>query len=259
MTDGNLNRAHTNSEILNPIDVYAEAELEKKKRNASPKKEELQRPKTCIKIGTHKRIETFKKTSTLCMNLEDEDIMARYKEMNSNMKSRPYTAAIASSRIKQSKDFAEAQPKAFDAYTASQRRWSSFLNGVCKELNRKPYESVVIRAKEYRERIERANALQLKSPSPFINGTQSWCLSLRNSTKSKEIKHYDIPFGNIHTGLWIRVTENPAKQEPIIRVPNSPQGKFRLYKRRRDPDEPGVQQEIEKELNKNLNELIVRS
>eukprot|EP00826_Nyctotherus_ovalis_P032666 TRINITY_DN2630_c0_g1_i11.p1 TRINITY_DN2630_c0_g1~~TRINITY_DN2630_c0_g1_i11.p1 ORF type:complete len:292 (+),score=67.84 TRINITY_DN2630_c0_g1_i11:114-989(+) len=184
-------------DVLNPMDIYKEADLEHKRRQVPPKKQDMPRPKTCFKMGAQKVAEHFSKETTAYMDLQDEDIDTKYKMMN--LKSRPYTAAVLSSRVQHSKDFRENQPKFFDSYTATQRRWNGFLRSVCRKVGREVGESVAVRAKDYRERIEKASEFQIKNCSSVTNAAQNWFLSLRNSERSK---HYVVPYGNVCTGLF---------------------------------------------------------
>jgi len=249
-TDINLKASQSNhkkSGTLSPMDIYAEAKQEQKQRQTPPKEKEMQRPKTftkIIKIGEKKPVH-FDRKETVYMDLLDEDIGVKYSSIN--LKSRPYTAAILSNRIKSSKDSSENQSKVFDSYAATQNHWKGFLNNVCKKIDRKPGESVVIRAKDYRERIEKANEHQIKSPASIVNVPQNWFLSLRNTGRPK---HHVIPYGNLYTGLWIRIINDAVRQEPLIRVPGTPQWSPRKHKRRDKQIE-------EKKEDKDLYELIV--
>lgn len=241
----------SNPDTLNPMDIYGEADLEHRRRQVLPKGQEMPRPKTCFKIGGQKLEEHFSKETTAYMDLQDEDIDTKYRVMS--LKSRPYTAAVLSSRIQRPKDFRENQPKFFDSYAASQRRWKGFLKSVCRKVGRDVGESVAVRAKDYRERIEKASEFHAKNCSSVTNAAQNWFLSLRNSETSK---HYVVPYGNVCTGLWIRIIDDAARQEPLIRVPEAPQTKTKAYRRRRDSER--LEQKLrQEELDKALCGLIV--
>jgi len=185
------------------------------------------------KGGDQSKPQKIKKIKTI--DATNEDIMIKYNDVGSRLclNASMQNTSSAFRSTKNRKEFYDtAQERFFDTYNTSQRQWNQYLYTTCAAIGRDPGDSVAIRADEFREKQERSRALENANATALIYGAQGWYLSLRQSNKFNDLKHYSIPIGGLYNGLWMRVTDNPHKPEMVIRSPIKivPKSKKHTYK-----------------------------
>ena len=250
---------------LNPVDIFARAEVEQKRRthlqfaddglyDSQPTQLKAKKSFKSLETSTNKDASrTYKpKKNVKRVEATDEEIMIRFNEIGSKMNQHSLSNCTGFKSVKSMQTFNETkQERFFETHNNLQKLWSSNLQKTCAEAGRKPTESVVVRSVGYREKIEKAHAMEMTNPSAIIYGAQGWYLSLRSSPKFKDTRHYALPVGGSYNGLWMQITDNPHKQAEIIRSPTSMQTiKPKSYK-----DNPFLIAK-QKQESKRLSELI---
>jgi len=99
--------------------------------------------------------------------------------------------------------------------------WTNTINALSNKIKRPAEQSIINKADQYREKVEKLIALELATPSDVKYGAQNWYLSLRASPYFNDIKHYLRPIGNSVNGLYLRMTDNPNARADIIRKPQA--------------------------------------
>ncbi len=254
---------------LAPMDIFARAQVEQMYRThvqfaedrqnspeVSPGKGRKSYSNSVYKEGSGKDAAKLKKPKVKLMDASDHDIRSRYRDIGTKLTQSQFMASTASltTGFRNSKSLLEfgetRQERFFDAHATMQKEWGRYFYRTCADIGRKPFESVVARAEGYREKVEKAYAMEMTNPTALIYGSQGWYLSLRYTPKFKDTRHYALPIGKDYNGLWMQITENPHKPEIIVRSQARMPQKFRGYK-----DNPFVIEKQKQEA-KLLSELI---
>ena len=153
-------------------------------------------------------------------DIKDDEIIKKYKEAKSRIESDLSNSTFEMSYNTISQKIGENKQNRFiEHYGESQHSIKKYFRFINKKIGRKQCDSIIERSKAYRERMEKAKALEMSTPTAIIYGTKNWSLSLRSSPKCKDIKNYTIPTGTLYHALCIHITENPNSPITVIRKP----------------------------------------
>ena len=229
---------------LKPADIYSKAIIELKNRKELESLGEHQLEDYYRKKFQEKNASKFIESTIIKDNdnigakyksnkieVSDDKIKSKYDEVKSRITYDLYNSMTDLNKTSLSQRLYETKQERFiKNYGSTERDMNNYYKQLSSSIGRANYESIVDRAKSYRERLEKAQVMEMATPTAIIYGTQSWYLSLRSWPKSKEIRHYMIPTNNLINGLCINITENPNKQVTMIRKPGlNIQSKFRTY------------------------------
>ncbi len=245
-----LPRVQPSWKRLAPVDVFAKAEEMYRTHVRFADEESTQRsvaPKGRKASSRDPSRDKKPKKRPTCVDVEDERLRDRYVEIGTRLAQTQTsqqsifgstgslaTMTMTTGAMRNSRAFQDPRParqeRFFETHDEEQRRWNRFLNRTCKDLGRRPSDSVVVRADGYRERVEKSHAMEMANPTAIIYGVQGWYLSLRHSPKFRDTKHYALPVGKDFNGLWAQITDNPHAQETVVRNPVRMPQKHREYK-----------------------------
>eukprot|EP00826_Nyctotherus_ovalis_P044376 TRINITY_DN4788_c0_g5_i1.p1 TRINITY_DN4788_c0_g5~~TRINITY_DN4788_c0_g5_i1.p1 ORF type:complete len:305 (-),score=57.78 TRINITY_DN4788_c0_g5_i1:214-1128(-) len=207
---------------LSPVDVYSGVPMTREARQrlkltADPGIAGVLRNKCSYRStdsGANKEM-VKKKRKRNAVDVKDEEIAEEYRKVLERLKGAKEGLGCTRGVM----DFYETrQERFFERYRNTRRQWNRVLNMTCDSVGRKPPDSVVSRAKMYREKVERKNATETAARTSKAYGERSWYLNLRNCNQCRDNRHYILPLGNTVNGLWVRVTENPKRVDTMIRT-----------------------------------------
>ena len=204
------------------------------------------------KFGAHKTIESIiTKKSRNAINATDEDVLRKYREIKPRNKLNTPNQSFIVKTIKPCDNIEKnRQSRCLYVNSIHVKNWRKYLNRMSKSLGRKAIESITTQSMLYREKVEKGNIMEMITPTAHIYADQNWHMNLRSTPEFKDSKLYSIPVGNKYGNLWMKITENPNKQEQIIRIPGIPKSKCNKY------DKNPFALEKEKNAKERLKELM---
>jgi len=198
-----------------------------------------------------KEADKIHKQSSLVQPTKDFLLMDQYERIGKHLNSCAFYTTPRFSSSSLDKQYNEnRQDNFFATFSAEEKNIKNYYKMLNRSIGREPYESLLAHTNTFREKVELARAMEMATPTAIIYGEQSWYLSLRKSPKFKDTKHYILPVGSSHNGLWVHITENPNNQVVVIRKPGPQIRKFKCYL-----DHPFVQDKKNKEFKK-VRELL---
>lgn len=177
------------------------------------------------------------------IEINDVELQSKYEDIMKRLN--PYQNITRLTNLKSDK-----QEKFFETYKKTQQTWDRNIKSACKALKRPLGFSVVARADNYREKVEKVAALDAITPSEIKYGAKNWSMGLRGTPSVKEPRYFDVQVGNSYNGLWMRIIDNPNKQIEVVRNPSRIKGEYKTFK-----DNPLLQEKFKKEAKK-INEFL---
>lgn len=143
----------------------------------------------------------------------DSELMAKYKEVNESIKNNAAGVRKTKSALCLRIIGEEKQEKLLSKYRATQGQCKKTLNRSCGAIGRDPNDSVMLRANEFREKVEKARAAKM----PYT--VKNWYMELRKSEKFDSLRKYTVPVGARMCGLWMNMLDECGRPQDIIRIP----------------------------------------
>ena len=165
------------------------------------------------------------KNSSNERDVTDQELMQEFKEVKRRFN---FQTSLATTTI--TEKFRETQQYNFftrldDTLNSRKKYYKTIANGI----DRQPLDSLLTRSNAYREKVEKARAMEMVTTTAHVYGDQYWCLNLRRSKNLNDNKDYILPVGNSCDGLWVHMTDNPRKQLISIRNPERQKLKFKSF------------------------------
>ena len=153
--------------------------------------------------------------SVYCSN--KESILAKYSVIQYDLNKNECNAK-SSRNLDTIKEFSnKKQERSFKVFYNTQEQWNNCLNFTCQKLGRNPNNSIISKSDSYRQKIEKRNKLEVKTPIIGRYEMKGWFLGLRDYSEEENMKHHILPIGRGTTGLWMRLMEYSKGQQTIIR------------------------------------------
>jgi 3-phosphoglycerate kinase len=150
----------------------------------------------------------------------------------------------------------EREKRALVRWQKAQKDWKTFQRNISRKLGKREDDLVMVRSEEYRLQMEEYDMIHKATPVYERHGPAYWLMSLRD-----EGTQY-VPVGNIFSGLFCPIKNNPKPQGLQVRrpgkVPDAPlvkdseTGEMRPMRTWQDS---GPLQKRKRELGRQLREL----
>jgi len=154
------------------------------------------RRRTFIRDGDTDEGQDTKKQRELVTEVSNSLITKLYQNSFSKVESISYKKAESK------------QERFFKKHNVYEKNCRRSVRQICNTIGRKPFESIIERSRNYRQKVERAKDRET------MFETKTWYLDLRNDN---DLRQHMLPLGNTMNGLWMRMVNN-TRQE-TIRIP----------------------------------------